>query len=88
MASYSVGLLRAARKQIEALQPSDRRRVARVIDALQDDPRPRGARLLSGRSRERIYRVRVGVMRVLYQVDDQQLVVLVIELGHRRDIYL
>ncbi len=87
MASYTVRLLRSARKQLEALQPSDRRRVARVIDALQDDPRPRGSRLLSGRSRQRIYRIRVGVLRILYQVDDQQLVVLVVQIGHRRDIY-
>ena len=87
MPSYAVSLLRSARKQLEALQPADRRRVARAIDALQDDPRPRGSRLLSGRSRQRIYRVRVGVMRVLYEVEDEQLVVLVVEIGHRRDIY-
>lgn len=87
MASYTVRLLRSARKQLEALQPSDRRRVARAIDALQDDPRPRDARLLSGRSRQRIYRVRVGVLRVLYEVEDEQLVVLVVEIGHRRDVY-
>ncbi len=87
MASYTVRLLRSARKQLEALQPSDRRRVARAIDALQDDPRPRGSRLLSGRSRQRIYRVRVGVLRILYQVEDEQLVVLVVAIGHRRGIY-
>lgn len=87
MASYTVRLLRSARKQLEALQPSDRRRVARVIDALRDDPRPRGTRLLSGRSCQRIYRVRVGVLRILYQVEDEQLVVLAVEIGHRRDVY-
>ncbi len=87
MGSYTVRLLRSARKQLEALQSSDRRRVARAIDALQDDPGPRGSRLLSGGPRQRIYRVRVGVLRILYQVEDEQLVVLVVAIGHRGDVY-
>lgn len=53
--------------------------------ALADNPRPPGCKKLQGR--EETYRIRVGDYRVIYRVEDDRLIVLVIEIGHRRDVY-
>lgn len=54
------------------------------IGALATDPRPRGAQKLSG---EEKYRIRQGDVRILYAIDDQEAVVTVVKIGHRRDVY-
>lgn len=60
-------------------------RIAATIDALAGDPRPSGCRKLAGT--DRLYRVRVGDYRVVYEIHDDRLLVLVIKLGHRREVY-
>lgn len=60
-------------------------RIAEAIDALASDPRPSGCRKLVGT--DRVYRVRVGDYRVVCEVCDDRLLVLVIKLGHRREVY-
>ncbi len=61
------------------------RRVAAKLRALAEDPRPRGCQKLAGR--EDIWRVRVGDYRVLYQILDESLLVLVVRVRHRKDVY-
>lgn len=56
-----------------------------AIDDLANDPRPTGCVKLAGE--EALYRVRVGDYRILYQIHDRALLVVVIEIGHRREIY-
>jgi len=85
MERYEVRIKRSAIKQIEAIATKkDRRKVVRRIQALAGDPRPAGCEKLSGRDR---YRVRQGWHRVVYAVDDGARVVLVVKVGHRRDVY-
>ena len=55
------------------------------IDALAHEPRPRGARRLSENAR--LWRLRVGDYRIVYEIRDRELIVAVIRLGHRRDVY-
>ncbi|MGI8905416.1 MAG: type II toxin-antitoxin system RelE family toxin [Candidatus Sumerlaeaceae bacterium] len=81
---YTVQILRAAQKSLAALPDSDRSKIIDAIRALADDPRPPGAVKLSGRP---AWRIRVGNYRVIYEIVDQQLEVLVVAIGHRRDIY-
>lgn len=83
MASYSVRIKRSAAKEIEALQRRDRTRVIERIGALATDPRPAGAEKLSN---ER-YRARQGNYRILYEIVDRELIVTVVRVGHRRDVY-
>lgn len=83
MASYSVRIKRSAAKEIEALQRRDRIRVIERIGALATDPRPAGAEKLSN---ER-YRARQGNYRILYEIVDRELIVTVVRVGHRRDVY-
>ncbi len=84
MASYKVRLKSSAAKEIEALPQHDRRRVVARIEALADVPRPPGAEKLSG---EEKYRLRQGRYRILYEIVDRELLVTVVKVGHRRDVY-
>lgn len=84
MASYSVRIKRSAAKEIEALQRRDRTRVIERIGALATDPRPAGAEKLSNEER---YRARQGNYRILYEIVDRELIVTVVRVGHRRDVY-
>lgn len=82
---YRIEFARTARKGLEALPATERERVARAIDALATEPRPAGARALQGQSG--LLRIRVGDYRVVYQVHDDVLTVLVVRVGHRREVY-
>jgi mRNA interferase RelE/StbE len=82
---YLVELRPGAARVLRKLPPIDRSRIARRIDALTLTPRPAGAKMLTGP--ERFYRIRVGDYRVIYQVSDEVLRVLVLRIGHRREIY-
>ena len=70
---------------LRSLPKKVHRQIARWIDALAEDPRPAGCKKLSGE--EDLYRLRSGVYRILYQVREKALVVLVLRIGHRREIY-
>jgi mRNA interferase RelE/StbE len=85
MASYEIEISRTAEKQLKKLPPADQRRVARVMLNLADDPFPRGSRKLSGY--EDVFRIRVGRYRILYSVSERALIIIVLKIGHRKDIY-
>ena len=84
MASYSILIKRSAGKEIEALPPKDRRRVVARVQALAGNPRPTGCEKLSG---EEKYRLRQGDYRMLYEIFDRELIVTVVRVGNRRDVY-
>ena len=85
MASYSVRIKKSARKEIEAIDTkAERRRIVKRIESLAENPRPRGAIRLSGLER---YRIRQGKYRILYNIEDRELVVYVIKVGHRKAVY-
>lgn len=75
----------AAARQLRKLDGSARRRVQAAIDLLAQEPRPAGAKKLVGGRGE--WRVRTGDYRIVYEIDDGVLVILVLAVGHRRDIY-
>ena len=83
--AYRVELVPSAARAFRQLDHRAQLRVGRKIDALADDPRPPGVKLLS--AKERIYRLRAGAFRILYQVNDKMLLILVIAIGQRRDVY-
>ncbi len=82
--SYSISILRRAQKALARLPKQDYGRVRDAIRALAENPRPPGARKL--RDREG-WRIRVGVYRVIYEIDDTSRVITVLDIGHRGDIY-
>jgi len=83
--AYRVELKTSAARALASLPRRDQRRIARKIDSLAEEPRPTGARKLS--AAEPIYRIRAGDYRILYQIQDDVLLVLVVRIGHRRDVY-
>jgi mRNA interferase RelE/StbE len=84
MASYSVLLKRSVLKDLDPVAARDCQRIMERIRSLGDDPRPMGCEKLSALER---YRVRVGDYRIVYSIEDAQLVVWVVRVGHRRDVY-
>jgi mRNA interferase RelE/StbE len=78
-------LARAAERGLASLPKSDQRRVDAAILELARDPHPPGSKKLHGA--EELYRIRVGDYRVVYTVEHEHLVVLVVNVGNRRDIY-
>jgi mRNA interferase RelE/StbE len=81
---HAVEFLPSAARDLAGLEPSVQRRMARRIDQLAADPRGGGSIKLRA---EEIWRARVGDYRILYRIEDDRLVVLVIRIGHRRDVY-
>lgn len=86
--TYSIEILRSADKfldQVSKGQPSDADAIEDAIEALADEPRPPGSKVLKGYSR--VWRIRIGNYRVCYQVDDGQLLILAITISTRDDVY-
>ena len=85
MARYDVFIKPSALKELEAVDSKkDRQRIVRAISALAEDPRPPGCRKLSGKDK---YRVRSGQYRILYEIQDEALVVVIVKLAKRREAY-
>ncbi|MGI8535080.1 MAG: type II toxin-antitoxin system RelE family toxin [Mycobacteriales bacterium] len=84
--TYRVGLAPSAARQLRKLEPQARRRVQAAIELLATEPRPPAATRLVGGAGE--WRVRTGDFRIVYEIGDEALVVLVLRVGHRRDVYL
>ena len=82
--TYRVEVALAALRQLRKLDPPARRRVQAAVELLADQPRPSGAKKLVGGEGE--WRVRTGDYRIVYEVHDNVMVVLVVAIGHRRDI--
>lgn len=83
--SYQVELAPAAVRQLKKFTPDVRRRIQAVLELLAEDPRPPASTQLVGGVGE--WRVRSGDYRVIYEIHEQQVLVLVLRMGHRRDIY-
>lgn len=84
MANYSLFIKPSAVKEIESVPKKDRPKIIERIRSLAIDPRPPGCEKLSGRDK---YRVRQGLFRILYTIKDSDLVVSVVRVGHRREVY-
>ncbi|MEI7901699.1 MAG: type II toxin-antitoxin system RelE/ParE family toxin [bacterium] len=84
MASYSVLVKRSVYKTLSALSKADVKRLTDAMRRLADDPHPPQSKRLTNDER---YRLRVGDYRILYTVENEVLVVTVVKVGHRREVY-
>ena len=82
---YRIEFVRRAHRAFRNLPVEVQRRLDPAILALASDPRPAGCKKLAGE--ESLWRIRVGDYRIVYQVQDARLLVLVVKIGHRREIY-
>ena len=84
MARYEIVFRKSVRKDLDPIPKRDVQRILADIAELANNPRPPQSRKLSGSDK---YRLRCGVYRVLYEIQDQILVVCVVKVGHRREVY-
>ncbi len=85
MASYRIEVSATAEKQLKKLGREDRIGVLRAVQALADEPRPSGCRKIQGY--DDVYRIRIGRYRALYSIDGRRVIITVLKVAHRRDVY-
>jgi mRNA interferase RelE/StbE len=83
--AYRIDLTPAAARQFRKLPPNQKERIRSRIDRLGADPRPSGCEKIAGANS--LFRIRVGDYRIIYEVQDDVLVVIVVLIGNRRDVY-
>ena len=84
MESYKIVIKKSAAKEIERIAKNDRIRIIEKINSLAQNPHPTGSKKLSGQEK---YRMRQGNYRILYQIIDDELIINVVKVGHRQDVY-
>jgi mRNA interferase RelE/StbE len=81
---FQIEILRSAQKSLSRIQSQDQDRIIEAIRSLADEPQPHGCKKLSGRD---AWRIRIGNYRVIYEIRESKLVVLIVDIGHRKEIY-
>lgn len=81
---YEIHIERDALKSLKKIPHTDRNKIIKVIESLESNPRPFGSKKLTGRDG---WRIRVGNYRIIYEIKDHICYILVLDIGHRKDIY-
>ncbi len=84
MGRYSVVFRKSVARDLRRIPKQQVRRIVAAIDSLSENPRPPDSERLSGQER---YRLRQGVYRIIYEIDDERVLVIVVRIGHRKDVY-
>ena len=84
MAKYKVTIRKSAAKELEGIPPKDLGRIVKRIRVLTANPRPQGSQKLSSKEQ---YRIRQGDYRIVYSIDDNEMIIDIVKIGHRREIY-
>lgn len=84
MAEYRIFFKKSVQKDLSAIPKSNLKKILKKIQALADDPRPPGCEKLTGQER---YRLRQGRYRILYSIQDDELSIWIVKVGHRKDVY-
>jgi mRNA interferase RelE/StbE len=84
MAAYKIFFKKSVEKDFNGIHSKDLKKILERIEALAENPRPPGCEKLTGQQR---YRLRQGRYRILYSIQDDELTVWVVKVGHRKDIY-
>lgn len=83
--TYKICFSKPAQKQILEIPKTDVKKIARKIEKLADDPLPPGNEKMAGM--DNCYRIRQGDYRIIYTIQDEKLLVLVLKIGHQREVY-
>ncbi|MEK6785708.1 MAG: type II toxin-antitoxin system RelE/ParE family toxin [Nitrospirota bacterium] len=83
--TYSILLAPPAERQLKSLTDSVQKRIVKRLKSLRENPRPQGVKKLAGE--EDLYRIRDGDCRIIYTIQDKELIVLVAKIGNRKDVY-
>ncbi|MEC4888934.1 MAG: type II toxin-antitoxin system RelE/ParE family toxin [Nitrospira sp.] len=83
--AYSILLSPPAERQLKAFAPAIQKRLVKRLTSLRDNPRPQGVKKLAGE--DDLYRIREGDYRIIYTIRDKELIILVVKIGNRKDVY-
>ena len=84
MGEYKIFFKQSVEKDLRSIPKKDLKKILLRIELLAKDPRPQGYEKLSGQEK---YRIRQGTYRIIYSIQDRQLTVWVVKVGHRKDVY-
>ncbi len=84
MGKYKVIFRKSVALDLRRIPNRDLRKILAAIESLSEEPRPSGIEKLSGQER---YRVRQGNYRIIYEINDDEIIVVVVKIGHRKDVY-
>jgi mRNA interferase RelE/StbE len=84
MAEYKIYFKKSVWKDFQSIPKKDLKKIMKVIESLSKDPRPSGCRKLSGQER---YRLRQGQYRIIYSIQDDEISIWIVKVGHRKDVY-
>ena len=85
MAKYKIEISLTAERQLKKIRRENAVRILKAISLLAGEPRPYGSKKMSGY--EHVYRIRVGDYRVLYEIDENRILIIILKISHRREIY-
>lgn len=85
MARYKIEISQSAERQLKKLRREDLRRVVKAMLALADNPHPKGSRKLTGY--DDVFRIRAGQYRILYSISGNKLIIIILKIGQRKDVY-
>jgi mRNA interferase RelE/StbE len=85
MAPYKIEVSATAERHLKRIRREDKVRILRAISLLANEPRPSGCKKMSGY--DYIYRIRIGNYRVIYEIDGKQIIIIILKIGHRREVY-
>jgi len=85
--TYKIEIATKLEKTLKKIPSKEKERIIEKINDLAHDPRPEACKKLQGNRRPPLYRIRSGKYRIVYKIEDEVLLILVVEIGHRKDIY-
>ena len=85
MTSYRIEVSATAERQLKKIRREDKVRILRAISLLANEPRPDGCKKMSGY--DDIYRIRIGNYRVIYEIDGKRIIIVILKIGRRREVY-
>jgi len=85
MAKYKLEISKSAEKQLKKINKIHQKRIVQSILKLAANPHPRGSKKLKGYSD--IFRLRVGTCRIIYSIEDKKLTIIILKIGHRKEVY-
>jgi mRNA interferase RelE/StbE len=84
MGKYKIIFRKSVAQDMRRIPNRDLRKILAAIDSLSEEPRPSGVEMLSGQGK---YRVRKGNYRIIYEINEKEIIVVVVKIGHRKDVY-
>ncbi|MBI3258291.1 MAG: type II toxin-antitoxin system RelE/ParE family toxin [Ignavibacteriae bacterium] len=87
MSKYKIQIAESAEKSLAKIPKRDRSKIIEKIESLKEDSRPTGYIKLKGSSKVALYRIRYGDYRMVYTVKDENLIILILEIGNRKEVY-